>query len=226
MTRFKLYTYFRSSASYRARIALNLKGITYEQVGIHLVKDGGQQLLPAYRAVNPDGVVPALVDHEAGDAGLITQSLALIEYLDETFPTPPLLPAKAIDRAYVRSIALQIACDIHPVNNLRVLKYLKQQFDVTDAQKDAWYAHWIQSGFASLEARLATDPRVGSCVFGDTPTLADLCLVPQVWNARRFKIALDAYPTLVRIADHAASLPAFAAAEPARQPDADPPVPA
>lgn len=222
MDTLKLYSYFRSSASYRVRIALNLKGLRYEQTGVHLLRDGGEQLSKAYRAVNPDGVVPSLIDPQVSP-NPVTQSLAIIEYLDERFPQPPLLPASFEDRAFVRSVALQIACDIHPVNNLRVLKYLKATLDATDEQKSAWYAHWITSGFAALERRLRDDPRVGEFVCGDTPTLADICVVPQVWNARRFNVPLDAFPTLTRLADHAAQLPAFTAAEPSRQPDADTP---
>jgi maleylpyruvate isomerase len=213
----KLYSYFRSSASYRVRIALNLKGLDYDTVPVHLVRDGGEQLQPAYRAVNPDAIVPTLVD---GDDVLV-QSLAIIEYLDETHPQPPLLPAKPADRAFVRSIALQLACEIHPLDNLRVLKYLKQTVGATDAVKDEWYRHWVAHGFGTLEARLASDARVGSFCFGDTPTLADLCLVPQVFNARRFKIDLSPYPTIVRLADHAVTLDAFHRAAPAQQPDAE-----
>ncbi|MGF6969406.1 maleylacetoacetate isomerase [Paraburkholderia sp. WC7.3g] len=218
-----LHGYFRSSASYRVRIALALKAIPFDQSPVHLVRDGGEHLKPAYRAINPEGLVPSLT-HSVGDqTHVLTQSLAIIDYLDEVYPEPPLLPRLALDRAYVRSVALQVACDIHPVNNLRVLKYLSGTLGITDEQKSAWYRHWIDLGFASLEKRLSVDPRVGTLVFGDTPTLADLCIVPQVWNARRFDVPLDAYPTIVRIAGHAMSLPAFAAAEPSMQPDAEPP---
>ncbi|WP_414449080.1 maleylacetoacetate isomerase [Burkholderia sp. 22PA0099] len=215
-----LHTYFRSSASYRVRIALNLKGLDAAQAPVHLLRGGGEQLGEAYRAIHPDGLVPALID---GDAPPLVQSLAIVEYLDECWPEPPLLPAAPADRAFVRSVALQVACEIHPVNNLRVLAYLKGTLGVSDAQKSAWYAHWIETGFASLERRLAADSRVGRCVFGDTPGLADLCLVPQIWNAKRFAVPLDAYPTLMRLYAHASALPAFAAAEPAVQPDAEPP---
>ncbi|ACR32186.1 maleylacetoacetate isomerase [Burkholderia glumae] len=220
MTEATLYGYFRSSASYRVRIALNLKGIDYRQIPVHLLRGGGEQLGEAYRQIQPDGVVPAFVD---GDGPPLAQSLAIVEYLDECFPQPPLLPSAPADRAYVRAVALQIACEIHPLNNLRVLSYLKATLGVSDAQKSAWYAHWIGLGFASLERRLAAEPRVGRCVFGDTPGLADLCLVPQVWNAKRFAVPLDAYPTLMRLYGHAAALPAFARAEPSLQPDAEPP---
>ncbi|WP_186135606.1 maleylacetoacetate isomerase [Burkholderia gladioli] len=220
MSALALHGYFRSSASYRVRIALNLKGLDYTQLPVHLLRGGGEQLGEAYRRIHPDGLVPALVD---GDAPPLLQSLAIVEYLDECYPEPPLLPAAAADRAYVRSVAQQIACEIHPLNNLRVLGYLKSTLGVSDEQKSTWYAHWIGNGFAALERRLAAEPRVGRFVCGDTPGLADLCLVPQVWNARRFAIALDDYPTLVGLDERAAALPAFARAEPSRQPDAEPP---
>ncbi|KIG02301.1 maleylacetoacetate isomerase [Caballeronia concitans] len=213
----KLYSYFRSSAAYRVRIALNLKGLGYEYAGVHLLRDGGQQLKPEYRTLNPDGIVPTLVD---GD-DVLTQSLAIIEYLEETHPEPPLLPRNPSDRAFVRSVALAVACEIHPVDNLRVLKYLKHQLKVPDEAKDAWYRHWIETGFASLEKRLAGDRRVGALTFGDTPTIADLCIVPQVFNARRFDIDLSPYPTIERIADNANQIDAFQRAAPAQQPDAE-----
>jgi maleylpyruvate isomerase len=213
----KLYSYFRSSAAYRVRIALNLKGLDYEYAPVHLLRDGGQQLKPEYRELNPDGIVPTLVD---GD-DVLTQSLAIIEYLEETHPEPALLPRNPIDRAFVRSVALQVACEIHPVDNLRVLKYLKHELKVADEVKDAWYKHWIDSGFAALEKRLARDKRVGSLTFGDTPTIADLCIVPQVFNAQRFNIDLTPYPTIARIAEAANQLDAFAKAAPAQQPDAE-----
>jgi maleylpyruvate isomerase len=213
----KLYSYFRSSASFRVRIALNLKGLPYDYASVHLVRNGGEQLAPAYRAIHPDGLVPALED----EGQLLQQSLAIIEYLDETHPQPPLLPAAPADRAYVRSLALQVACDIHPLNNLRVLKYLTGTLGVSDEAKQQWYRHWVTAGFASMEARLAGDGRSGKFCCGDQPTLADLCLVPQVWNAQRFDIALDAYPTIKRIHDHAMTLDAFALAAPGKQPDAE-----
>ena len=214
----KLYSYFRSSAAYRVRIALNLKGLPYEYAPVHLLRDGGEQLKPEYRRVNPEGVVPTLVDDAQQP---IQQSLAIIEYLDETHPEPPLLPGTAIDRAHVRSIALQVACEIHPLDNLRVLRYLKHTLRVDDAAKDAWYRHWIESGFATLDARLADDPRTGTLCFGDTPTLADLCIVPQVFNAHRFSIDMTRYPTLQRIYEHAVQIDAFARAAPGAQPDAE-----
>ncbi|MDB5835326.1 MAG: maleylacetoacetate isomerase [Caballeronia sp.] len=213
----KLYSYFRSSAAYRVRIALNLKGLAYEYAPIHLLRDGGQQLKPDYRELNPDGIVPTFID---GD-NVLTQSLAIIEYLDEMHPEPALLPGTPLDRAFVRSVALQIACEIHPVDNLRILKYLKHTLKVGDEAKDAWYRHWLESGFESLEKRLANDSRVGKLCFGDTPTLADLCLVPQVYNARRFNLDMSRYPTIERIADHAAQIDAFARAAPGQQPDAE-----
>ncbi|SOE54243.1 maleylpyruvate isomerase [Burkholderia sp. D7] len=213
----KLYSYFRSSAAYRVRIALNLKGLAYEYAPIHLLRDGGEQLKPDYRELNPDGIVPTFID---GD-NVLTQSLAIIEYLEETHPEPPLLPGTPLDRAFVRSVALQIACEIHPVDNLRVLKYLKHTLKVDNEAKDAWYRHWLESGFESLEKRLANDSRVGKLCFGNTPTLADLCLVPQVFNAQRFNLDMSRYPTIERIANHAGQIDAFARAAPGQQPDAE-----
>jgi maleylpyruvate isomerase len=213
----KLYSYFRSSAAYRVRIALNLKNLPYEYAPVHLLRDGGEQLKPAYRKLNPDAILPTLVD---GD-NVLQQSLAIIEYLEETHPQPPLLPKAPADRAYVRSIALQVACEIHPLNNLRVLKYLKHTVGAEEAAKDEWYRHWIETGFATLEAHLAGDARTGAFCFGDTPTLADACLVPQVFNAQRFKIDVTQFPTIQRIHDHASTLDAFARAAPGVQPDAE-----
>ena len=213
----KLYSYFRSSAAYRVRIALNLKGLAYEYAPIHLLRDGGEQLKPDYRGLNPDGIVPTFIE---GD-NVLTQSLAIIEYLEETHPEPALLPGTPLDRAFIRSVALQIACEIHPVDNLRVLKYLKHTLKVGDEAKDAWYRHWLESGFESLEKRLANDSRVGKLCFGNTPTLADLCLVPQVFNAQRFNLDMSRYPTIERIANHAGQIDAFARAAPGQQPDAE-----
>jgi maleylacetoacetate isomerase len=215
----KLYSYFRSSASYRVRIAMNLKGLPYELAPIHLLKDGGQQLSPEYRKINADGLVPALIDDAAAPAAL-TQSLAIIEYLEETHPQPPLLPTGAADRAHVRSIALSIACDIHPINNLRVLRYLKHELNVSDADKDAWYRHWCEQGLQALETTLARDARTGKFCYGDMPTLADCCLVPQIANARRVDSDLSAMPILLRINEHCLSLDAFKKAMPENQPDA------
>ncbi len=213
----KLYSYFRSSAAYRVRIALNLKGLAYDYAPVHLLRDGGQQLKPEYRELNPDGIVPTFIDGE----NVLTQSLAIIEYLEETHPEPALLPGSPLDRAFIRSIALQIACEIHPVDNLRVLKYLKHKLQIGEEAKDAWYRHWLEAGFESLEKRLANDPRVGKLCFGDTPTVADLCLVPQVFNARRFNIDMSRYPTIERIVDHAEQIDAFVRAAPRQQPDAE-----
>jgi maleylpyruvate isomerase len=213
----KLYSYFRSSAAYRVRIALNLKNLPYDYAPIHLLRDGGEQLKPAYRSLNPDAILPTLVD---GD-NVLQQSLAIIEYLEETHPEPPLLPKSPADRAYVRSVALQVACEIHPLNNLRVLKYLKHTVGTDDATKDEWYRHWVESGFATLEEHLAGDSRTGTLCFGDTPTLADACLVPQVFNAQRFKIDVTQFPTIQRIHDHASQLDAFVRAAPGMQPDAE-----
>lgn len=214
----KLYTYFRSSAAYRVRIALNLKGLPYAAVPVHLVKEGGQQHQPAYRAKSPLGVVPAL-ETDAGE--VFTQSLAIIEYLEETHPLPPLLPVTAESRARVRALAQTIACDIHPVNNLRILQYLGKEFAATQEQKDAWYRHWINVGLAAVEKLLAGDPRTGTFCHGETPGLADCCLVPQVFNARRFNCPLDELPTIRRIVDACEALPAFQKAAPAVQPDAE-----
>ncbi|WP_373379166.1 maleylacetoacetate isomerase [Cupriavidus nantongensis] len=213
----KLYSYFRSSASFRVRIALELKGLSYDYVPVHLLKEGGQQLKPEFRALNPDGLVPALVDGEH----VLQQSLAIVEYLDEVHPEPKLLPGTALDRAYVRGLAQEIACEIHPLNNLRVLKYLKHTVGVTDEVKDAWYRHWIELGFASLQANLDRSGKAGRFCLGDTPTLADLCLVPQVFNAQRFNIDVARYPAIAKIYETCMALPAFQKAEPKSQPDAE-----
>ncbi|MCY1236257.1 Maleylpyruvate isomerase [compost metagenome] len=213
----KLYSYFRSSASFRVRIALELKGLPYEYVPVHLLKEGGQQLKPEFRAVNPDGLVPALAD----DGNVLQQSLAIVEYLDEVHPEPKLLPGTALDRAYVRGLAQEIACEIHPLNNLRVLKYLKHQVGVTDEVKDAWYRHWIELGFESLQANLARGGKAGRFCLGDTPTLADICLVPQVFNAQRFNVDVSRYPTIAKIYEACMEMEAFQKAEPKSQPDAE-----
>lgn len=213
----KLYGYFRSSAAYRVRIALNLKNIAYESVSVHLLKDGGQQNSENYKALNPTGLVPTLVD---GDL-TIGQSMAILEYLEETRPEPALLPPDAQGRARVRAIAQTIACDIHPLNNLRVLKYLKHTLGVDEAAKDAWYRHWVETGLASVEAMLSRSDRSGRFCHGDQPGLADLCLVPQLFNARRFNCDESAFPTIVRIDAACAELEAFQKAAPGRQPDAE-----
>ena len=213
----KLYSYFRSSAAYRARIALNLKGLPYEYLPVHLVRDGGEQHAPAYRSVAPEGLVPVLVD---GDT-TVHQSLAIIEYLDETHPQPPLLPADAAGRAAVRAIALDIACDIHPLCNTRVLKYLGAHCGLDKDGSEDWIRHWISTGFAALEIRLAHDTARGAFCHGDAPTLADIVLVPQVFNARRFGIDMGRFPTIAAIDARCAELAAFADALPAKQPDAE-----
>ena len=213
----KLYTYFRSSAAYRVRIALNLKGLPYEAVPVHLVKGGGEQLKDDYRAVNPSALVPTLQEEGA----TITQSMAILEYLEETHPAPPLLPSAPLERARVRELAQMIACDIHPVNNLRILRYLVRTLQVSDDAKNEWYRHWVREGFAALEAHLARDPAPGRFCLGDTPTLADCFLVPQVYNAARFDVDMTPYPRIAAIDAACAELPAFAAAHPGRQPDAE-----
>ena len=212
----KLYDYFRSSAAYRVRIALNLKGVAPERVvRASAPRRAARRRLPR---LNPQGLVPALVTDE-GD--VLTQSLAIIEWLDETHPQPPLLPADAAGRARVRSLAQAIACDIHPLNNLRVLNYLTGTLGATDAQKDGWYRYWCDVGLEALETRLARERSTGAFCHGDAPTLADVCLVPQLANARRVDLDLAPYPTLLRIEAACAALPAFANAAPARQPDAE-----
>jgi maleylacetoacetate isomerase len=213
----KLYNYFRSSASFRVRIALALKGLDYDYVPVHLLKEGGQQFSAGFKAMNPAALVPVLDD----DGTVLTQSLAIIEYLDETRPQVPLLPRDAAGRARVRAIALAIACEIHPLNNLRVLGYLSKTLGVTDEQRNAWYRHWVEAGLEAVEAMLAGDPRTGDCCHGDSPTLADICLVPQIFNAQRFKARLDHVPTVMRIHEHCLTLPAFAQSAPALQPDAE-----
>jgi len=213
----RLYTYFRSSAAYRVRIALALKGLVYESVPVHLLRGGGEQLQAAYRAVNPAALVPALQDEGA----TLTQSLAILEYLEETHPAPALLPPDAAGRARVRALALTMACDIHPLNNLRVQNYLTSVLGADDAARTAWMHHWMALGLEAIEAQLARDPQTGLCCHGDAPTVADCCLVPQVFNARRFGLDLAPYPTVRRIAEHCEGLPPFQAAHPARQPDAE-----
>ena len=211
----KLYGYFRSSAAYRVRIALALKGLPYEYAAVHLRR--GEQRAAQYRALNAQELVPTLDD----DRGRFTQSLAIIEYLDERYPQPPLLPRTPEARARVRAIALAIACDIHPLDNLRVLQYLVDTVGASDETKNAWYRHWIDVGLGALESQLSRDPATGTFCQGEAPTLADICLVPQLANARRFGIPLDAYPRLLRIEAACNALPAFVAALPEKQPDAE-----
>lgn len=204
-----LYDYWRSSASYRVRIALNLKGIAYESRPLDIRK--GEQNSPEYRSLNPQGFVPVLEI----DGHRLTQSVAIINYLDLRHPNPPLIPVVAAERAHVVAMAMAIACDIHPLNNLRVLKYLKNDLGRSQEEIDGWYVHWIEEGLPALEAMAA--PRAGKFLFGDGPTAADVVLIPQLYNARRFNVALDRYPTLLRAEENANSLDAFAAAHPDQQ---------
>lgn len=213
----QLHGYYRSSAAWRVRIALALKGLTAETLPVHLTRNGGEQRSPAYAALNPEKLVPTLQD----DSVVLSQSLAILEYLEERHPTPALLPKGDGERGWVRALAAQMACDIHPLNNLRVLQYLEGPLGASAGQKQAWIAHWTHEGLAALETRLAQDGHAGTCCFGDTPTFADCCLAPQVYHARRFNIPLDAYPTVVRIDAHLAGLEAFQRAVPAAQPDAE-----
>lgn len=213
----ELFTYFRSSAAYRVRIALNLKGLQADYRYVHLVKDGGQQHKPEYLKLNPQGLVPALVDN----GQVLTQSLAIIEYLDETHPEPPLMPKDTVGRARVRALAQVVACDIHPVNNQRILKYLEKEFGVDEIGRKKWYRHWVIEGFAALEKLLARNPATGRYCHGDQPTLADLCLVPQVFNARRFEVDMKPFPTITRIDDECLKLDAFFTAAPEQQADAN-----
>ncbi|MFP5330617.1 MAG: maleylacetoacetate isomerase [Alphaproteobacteria bacterium] len=206
MSRPVLYDYWRSSAAYRVRIALNLKRVDYESRPVNLLES--EQKSGEYRALNPQGLVPCLEI----DGHLLTQSLAIIVYLDQRFPEPPLMPREPADGAHVRAIAMAVACDIHPINNLRVLKYLKSEFGASQEQVDDWYRHWIREGLGPLEAMAS--PRAGAFLFGDSPTIADICLVPQLYNARRFDVPLDPYPTLLRAEANANALDAFAAAHP------------
>ena len=209
MARPILYDYWRSSAAYRVRIALNLKGVDYERRQVDLRED--EQKSAEYRSINPQGLVAMLEI----DGHRLTQSLGIINYLDLRYPNQPLIPASAADRAHVVALALTVACDIHPLNNLRVLKYLKSELGHSQEQVDAWYRHWIAEGLPALEALAA--PKAGKFLFGDGPTGADVCLIPQLYNARRFDIPLDAYPTLLRAEENANKLEAFAAAHPDKQ---------
>ena len=210
----ELYTFWLSSAAYRVRIALNLKGLDATHHVMVLRK--GDQAQPAYRKLNPQELVPTLVD----DGSVLTQSLAILEYLDETHPDPPFLPSDPRDRALVRSHALTVACDIHPLNNLRVLLYLEKKMGHGKDEVDAWYRHWLEKGLNALEDSVAASGRAGKCLFGDTPTVADICLAPQLYNARRFGCDLSACPTLTRVDEHCMALDAFARAAPEAQPEA------
>jgi len=213
----KLYSYFRSSAAYRVRIALNIKGINAEIVPRHLVRNGGEHRASEYLQVNPQGLVPTLVDGELE----LGQSLAIMEYLDETHPRPALLPNQPADRARVRGMAQLVACDIHPLNNLRVLQYLKRDFGRSEAEVAQWYGHWIAEGFKALEVLIGRYSDDGRYCFGAAVSMADACLVPQVYNARRFDCDLSNYPLLVQVDAHLAGLPEFAMALPERQADAE-----
>jgi maleylacetoacetate isomerase len=211
-----LHSYFRSSASYRVRIALNLKGLGYTTIPVHLLKGGGQQHSSDYQRVNPAKLVPTLVD----DGHAIGQSLAIMEYLDETHPEPALLPRDPLGRARVRGLAQSVACEIHPLNNLRVLQYLDNDLKVDEATKATWYRHWITLGFTAIEGMLAKDPATGTFCHGNAPGLADCCLIPQIANSRRFDTPLEAFPTIRRIEEACLALDAFARAAPQLQPDA------
>lgn len=220
----KLYNYFRSSASFRVRIALEVKGLPYDYVPVHLVK--AEHRAPAYASRLGDALVPAL---ETDDGHLLAQSMAIIEYLEETHPAPALLPADALGRAHVRALAQMVACEIHPLNNLRVLKYLKHQLQVDDAAKDAWYRHWVRSGLEAFERQLAllAQERAAAGLapsrlcWGDTPTLADCCLVPQIYNGRRFNVDLDGLPLTMAAHDACMQLAAFQRAQPSACPDSE-----
>lgn len=212
-----LYSYFRSSAAYRVRIGLNLKGLDYQIRPVHLLKDGGQQHQPDYVQVNPVQLLPALDD----DGLIITQSLAILEYLDERYPELPLLPKASADRAWARSMAQTVACDIHPLNNLRVLQYLKNDLHVREDARNQWYRHWVSVGLEGLEALVLRHGKKGQAfIFGDLPSIAEICLIPQMFNARRFDIDLTAFPRLLAIEEKCLELSAFQEAAPDRQPDA------
>lgn len=211
-----LYSYWRSSAAYRVRIGLQLKQLAHEVVPVHLVRGGGEQHSEAFQQLNPQELVPVLKHGQR----VIRQSLAILEYLEETFPDQPLMPATARDRARVRGLAQLVACDIHPLNNLRILRFFEQDWNVPQPEREAWVRRWICQGFDAFEALLCEHPSTGECCEGDLPGLADCCLVPQVYNAQRFGVDLSAYPTIARINAHCLSLPAFEAARPEAQPDA------
>ena len=209
MSRAVLYDYYRSSAAYRVRIALNLKGVEYESRPVNLLHS--EQKADDYRALNPQGLVPMLEI----DGQRLTQSLSIIMYLAQTIPEPPLIPADPVNAAHVRAMALTVACDIHPLNNLRVLKYLSTELGLPQEERDAWYIHWVREGLTALEAMAA--PRAGRFLYGDEPTVADICLVPQLYNARRFNVPIEQFPTLLRADENANALEPFAAAHPDRQ---------
>ena len=211
----RLHTYYRSSAAYRVRIALNLKGLAYDAVPVHLVRSGGEQRLPGFLGINPHGLIPVLED----DGQVIQQSLAIMEYLDEVHPTTSLLPGTALDRAMIRQFSLALACDVHPVNNLRVVKYLGEHLGASDEDKRTWMLHWMQVGLAALETDLQQRERRGDFCWGDAPTMADCCLIPQLYNARRWGLDLAPFPHLTAIETACQALPAFKAAHPDQQAD-------
>ena len=213
----KLYTYYRSSSAYRVRIALNLKHLDYEAYPIHLLKNQGENWRPKYLAINPQGLVPALEDQ----GKVFIQSSAIIEYLEETYPNPSILPISSTARAYVRALAQIIACDIHPLNNLRVLNYLIESFDCSDNQKRDWYRYWIYEGFAAIEKLLEQNNFKGNFCYGNSPTLADIFLIPQVYNAKRFDCELSKFPSIKKINEQCLSLREFSAAAPENQADAE-----
>jgi len=213
----RLTTYFRSTAAYRVRIALNLKGLEHELVPIHLLRNGGEHHAVEFLASNPEGLIPTLETQ----GRVLTQSIAILEYLEEVYPEPAILPSAPLERAYLRGIAQSIASDIHPLNNLRVLQYLQNELDVSEDEKLSWYRQWVGSGFEAIETRLNNSQTTDLCCFGNSPTLADICLIPQVYNANRFDCSLDRYPTICRINDHCLSLQAFADAMPHRQTDCE-----
>lgn len=212
----RLYSYWRSSAAYRVRIGLNLKGLAYETLPVHLVREGGEQHQPGYVAMNPQHMVPTLMH----GVRVIRQSLAILEYLDEAWPSPRLLPMTARDRARVRGLAQLVVSDIHPLNNLRVLRYFEQSWRVPQSERDEWIKHWIVEGFDAMETLLEGDPATGAFCHGQVPGLADCCLIPQVFNARRYGVDMAAFPTIERIDKACLELPAFVNARPDKQPDA------
>jgi maleylacetoacetate isomerase len=214
-----LYSYWRSSAAYRVRIGLQLKRLAHEIAPVHLLRDGGEQHAEAFQALNPQQLVPVLKHGQR----VIRQSLAILEYLEETFPDQPIMPATARDRARVRALAQMIACDIHPLNNLRVLQFLELDWNVPQPEREAWARRWLLAGFAALEELLADNPSTGEFCEGDLPSVADCCLIPQVYNARRFGVDMQRFPTIERIEQHCLTLPEFDAARPENQPDAPPP---
>lgn len=213
----KLYSYWRSSAAYRVRIALNLKQLAHEIIPVNLIGNGGEQHSESYREINPQASVPTLLD----GARVFRQSMAIIEYLDEAYPGNfALLPSTARERARVRALAQTVACDIHPLNNLRVMKFLEREFSSPQVERDRWTRHWIVEGFRALETLLDDNTSTGLFCDGDTPTLADVCLIPQIYNARRFDVDMTSYPTMLRIEQQCLEMPAFNAARPENQPDA------